>query len=167
MADELIVGPKERTHRPTKERKLMKRSSVGVVSMLEEDLDHCSPSIVSETADGKNSNAARDLVSMSVDELWALRESIDTVLTAKINAELNDLGRQLDRLSPKNSRNGRHSSGKCSKATLQKNRPQRPAVPKYQNPSRPLETWSGRGRRPLWLKQQIVSGKPLEDFSIA
>jgi DNA-binding protein H-NS len=151
----------------TKEKNLMKRSTVEVVPMLEEHLDHCSPSIVSETADGKNSNGARDLASMSVDELWAVRESIDAVLTAKISAELTELGRQLDRLCPRENNNGRHLSGKRSKATPQKNRSYRPVVPKYQNPSRPLEIWSGRGRRPLWLKEQIVSGKPLEAFSIA
>jgi DNA-binding protein H-NS len=142
----------------------MTHSSVGVVPILEE-LDHCSPSIVGETTDGKNSNSARDLASMSVDELWALRESIDAVLTTKISAELTELGRQLDRLCPREINNARHS-GKRSKATLRKNRSHRPRVAKYQNPSRPLETWSGRGRRPLWLKDQIVSGKPLEDFSI-
>ncbi len=135
--------------------------------MLEEQLDHSSPSIVSETTDGKNSTGARDLVSMSVDELWALRESIDAVLTSKISAELTELRRQLDRLSPGETNPGRPSSRKRLKTGPRKNQSSLPAVPKYQNPLRPGQTWSGRGRRPLWLKEQMVSGKSLEDFSIA
>ena len=59
--------------------------------MLEklENLDLCSPSIVSETAYGKSSMAARDLASMSVDELWTLGETIDAILADKISTELN------------------------------------------------------------------------------
>jgi hypothetical protein len=54
-----------------------------------ENIDLCSRSIVSESADGKSSMAARDLASMSVDELWTLRETIDAILADKISTELN------------------------------------------------------------------------------
>lgn len=131
-----------------------------------ENPDHCSPSIVSETAEGKSSISARDLASMSVDELWTLRENIDAILAAKISAELDDLSRQLARLSPKD-QVYEHSSLKRMKATLKKHRSDRAALRKYQNPMSPSETWEGRGRRPLWLKEQLVSGKPLEDFRVA
>jgi DNA-binding protein H-NS len=131
-----------------------------------ENSDDCSPSIVSETADGKSSIGARDITSMSVDELWTLRESIDAILAAKISAELDDLSRQLARLSPK-AQVDEHSSLKRLKATVKKHRSDRAALPKYQNPMSPSETWEGRGRRPLWLIKQLTSGKPLEDFRIA
>jgi DNA-binding protein H-NS len=128
-----------------------------------ENMGVCSPSIVSETADSKI--GARDLVSMSVDELWALREKIDAILADKISAELQALGRQLDRLSPRN-KAARHAPYKRLKVAAQKHQSSRPVLPKYQNPMRPFETWSGRGRRPLWLKEQLTMGKPLEDFSV-
>lgn len=135
--------------------------------MLEklENLDLCSPSIVSETVDGKSSIGARDLASVSVDELWALREKIDSILADKISAELQELGRQLDRLSPRD-KTAHHAIRKRSKAAAQKHQSSRPVLPKYQNPMRPIETWSGRGRRPRWLKEQLIMGKPLEDFSV-
>jgi DNA-binding protein H-NS len=144
------------------------RSSLGVVPVLEklENLNLHSPSIVGETADGKSLIAARDLASMSVDELWALRENIDTVLAGKISAELNELRKRLDRLSPRD-KAARHASRKRSKAAAQKQQSARSVLPKYQNPMRPIETWSGRGRRPLWLKEQLITGKPLKDFSVA
>ena len=133
--------------------------------MLEklENLDLCSPSIVSETADGKSSMATRNLASMSVDELWTLRETINAILADKISTELNELSRQLDRLSP---RDKAAKFPERSKAVALKHPSSRPVLPKYQNPVRPFEIWSGRGRRPLWLKEQLVTGRLLEDFRL-
>lgn len=42
-----------------------------------------------------------------------------------------------------------------------------PQPPKYQHPENPDKTWSGRGRQPQWLKDQLADGKDLEDFLIA
>ncbi len=38
--------------------------------------------------------------------------------------------------------------------------------PKYRNPERPSQTWSGRGRRALWLQEKIRAGAQLEDFAV-
>lgn len=38
--------------------------------------------------------------------------------------------------------------------------------PKYQDPSRPDQTWTGRGRQPRWLSAAIGRGVPLEHFLI-
>ena len=88
-----------------------------------------------------------------------LREVIDA---AKISTELKKLSGQLDRLS-RNDKPGKSGSAKRAKAAAQKSS----RSPKYQNPARPFETWSGRGRRPLRIKEQLILGKPLEDFSVA
>jgi len=39
-------------------------------------------------------------------------------------------------------------------------------VAKYRNPEDPKQTWTGRGKRPGWLKDAINSGKKLEDLRI-
>ena len=136
--------------------------------MLEklDNLNHRSPSIVNEAADGNNPIGARDLASMSVDELWSFREAIDAILAAKIRTELNELSRQLDRLSPRD-KAAKRLTAKRSKAAARKYPSSRPVLLKYQNPERLFETWSGRGRRPLWLNEQLNIGKVLEDFSVA
>lgn len=41
-----------------------------------------------------------------------------------------------------------------------------PAVAKYADPANPELTWSGRGRKPRWLAEQLDQGKSLEDFLI-
>jgi len=40
----------------------------------------------------------------------------------------------------------------------------RPA--KFRNTANPTETWSGRGKRPNWLKAQLAAGRTLEEFRI-
>ncbi len=40
----------------------------------------------------------------------------------------------------------------------------RPA--KFRNAANPAETWSGRGKRPNWLKAQLAAGRTLEEFRI-
>lgn len=37
---------------------------------------------------------------------------------------------------------------------------------KYRNPNNASQTWSGRGRQPLWLAALIAEGKTLQDFAI-
>jgi DNA-binding protein H-NS len=44
---------------------------------------------------------------------------------------------------------------------------QRSAVaPKYRNPGSPSETWSGRGRKPKWVEEQLAAGKSLDALLI-
>lgn len=38
--------------------------------------------------------------------------------------------------------------------------------PKYRNPAKPSETWTGRGRQPRWMAAETAKGKKPEDFLI-
>lgn len=42
----------------------------------------------------------------------------------------------------------------------------KPVAPKYANPSNPAETWTGRGRKPLWVQAALNQGKTLESLLI-
>lgn len=42
----------------------------------------------------------------------------------------------------------------------------REVAPKYRNPGNPTETWSGRGRKPRWVEQQMAAGRGLSDLLI-
>jgi DNA-binding protein H-NS len=125
------------------------------VIVLDESSTYRSPSIVAE-----NSNItlpkAIDLASLSVDELWKYRQSIDVVLRAKITVELTELKRRLVLLN----------SRPISSTTGQKRRSYPVVQPRYCNPENPSETWSGRGNQPRWVRMQLSLGKQLEDFRI-
>jgi DNA-binding protein H-NS len=95
-----------------------------------------------------------ELKSMSVDELWCLREKVDAVLCSKISDEKAQLDRRLRQL---------RTVG-VTRSHARRRYP--PVLPKYRNPAQPSETWAGRGRQPRWLTAQLESGKKLDDFRI-
>ena len=39
-------------------------------------------------------------------------------------------------------------------------------APKYRNPDNASETWSGRGRKPKWVEEQLAAGKSQEALLI-
>ena len=53
-------------------------------------------------------------------------------------------------------------------ADLTGGRPSRAGTipPKYANPSDPTMTWTGRGRKPRWVQENLERGKQLEDLAI-
>lgn len=47
-----------------------------------------------------------------------------------------------------------------------KAKPKKRAKPKYRNPANPEQTWSGRGRKPLWINEALTSGADITDLEI-
>ena len=97
----------------------------------------------------------QDLAMKSADELWALYEKIRVILPRKLDAEKHQLERRLAQLR------GRIENE--SKAR----RPYPKVQPKYRNPERPSETWSGRGKQPHWVGAQLKSGTKVDELLIA
>src|ERR1700682_2351573 len=93
---------------------------------------------------------------MSIDELWAIHEEIASILELKIKSEKLKLERQLAELNlaPANELNVNDLPGRRSYPKV---------LPKYRNPDRPSETWSGRGKRPRWVGDLLQSGKQIDD----
>jgi len=87
------------------------------------------------------------LAMMSPEELWVLHEKLSEILAKKLDAEKNELERRLAKLKGRNER---------AKATR---RPYPKVHPKFRNPERPSETWSGRGKQPHWVAAYLGSGK--------
>jgi DNA-binding protein H-NS len=96
---------------------------------------------------------------MSIHELWAIYEQIVSILEPKIESEKLKLERRLAELAhaPTSESNG---NGRP------KRRPYPKVHPKYRNPDRPVETWSGRGKQPLWVSALLQSGKNIEDLRV-
>lgn len=57
-------------------------------------------------------------------------------------------------------------TGKAAKAAPQKGRKLGKVPPKYRNPANRAETWTGRGKQPRWLAEQVRKGKKPEEFLI-
>jgi DNA-binding protein H-NS len=93
---------------------------------------------------------------MSTDELWNLYEEVNSMLADRIEAEKAKLSERLSRLES------------VSPVRVDRVRRRYPLVrPKYMNPGNPEEVWSGRGKQPLWVREQLNTGKKLDQFLIA
>jgi DNA-binding protein H-NS len=97
----------------------------------------------------------KDIAMMSVEELWSLHEEIRPILSTKLDAEKQELERRLARLNVR------------AEDRPKARRPYPKVHPKYRNPERPSETWSGRGKQPHWVGAQLKSGKKVDDLVIA
>ena len=106
-----------------------------------------------------------DLENMKFEELWSLHERVTTILADKIVAEKHELEGRLVRLGEQQT--GEKDASKFRPTESSQVRRKYPRVlPKYRNPLSPFETWSGRGKRPLWLVAAIKSGRKIDDFRI-
>jgi DNA-binding protein H-NS len=99
-----------------------------------------------------------ELESMSLDDLWSLHEKVSALLSARIKAEKQELEKRLAVLNRGNDIISQSSPSR----SLQNGK----VLPKYHNPQT-SETWSGRGKRPLWLVAAMKSGRKIEEFRIS
>jgi DNA-binding protein H-NS len=106
----------------------------------------------------------KDLESLSVDELWSMHEKISRILSVKITTEKRQLEKRLEILNC----GAIEDCIDCQTGNVElKVRRKYPkVVPRYRNPQRPFETWSGRGKRPRWLVAALESGRQVEEFMI-
>ena len=97
-------------------------------------------------------------------ELIALKSDIEKLLVKLRGKEKKDAlaaakraaaeyGFSLDELTAKRSAGGPSGAGSS-------------AAPKFVNPEDPNQTWTGKGRQPLWYKSAIAAGKTAEDLVI-
>jgi DNA-binding protein H-NS len=100
---------------------------------------------------------SKQLKSMSTDQLLDLYQKVELMLADKLQAEMAKIEERLRRV--------KSVGGVVSRDRLR--RPYPPVLPKYKNPKNPAEIWSGRGKQPLWLREQLEAGKNLDQFLIA
>jgi len=104
-----------------------------------------------------------DFDTMSLEELWALHEQLGSILAERIVVEKRELELRLEQLN-----RGKEPEALSADGGQARKRRKYPRVfPKYQNPSMPTETWSGRGKKPRWLVSALKAGGQIKDFKIA
>ena len=45
--------------------------------------------------------------------------------------------------------------------------PRKKAPIKFRNPDNPDETWSGRGKQPVWMREYLAEGKSIKNLEVA
>src|SRR6185295_17232474 len=101
-----------------------------------------------------------DLSKLSLEELNALSRDIESEIEARRAAEKERVLSQLRELAA--------SLGMSLEELLKEERKKghAPVQAKYRNPEDPSQTWSGRGKRPLWVVAALEAGKTLEDLAV-
>lgn len=100
-----------------------------------------------------------DISNLSVAELEALKGSIENVIVGRRQSELVNLRGTFEEMAA----NAGFTLEEIMQATSTK---KRTVAAKYQNPSDPAQTWSGRGRKPRWVDELIASGGDLDNCLI-
>lgn len=98
-----------------------------------------------------------NLDKMSLSELKSLRKDVDKAISGY---EARKKAEALSALEAKASEMG------FSLSELTGGGSKRISAPKYSNPEKPGQTWTGRGRQPAWFKSAIASGKSPDDLRI-
>ncbi len=108
-----------------------------------------------------------DLDAHSLADLKELQKDLDLAIDRaekrerkealeKLEEQARDMGFTLSELLSMKEGGGRKTG-----------KPRAPAEPKYRHPEDPSITWTGRGRKPNWIKERLEKGQPIEDFLIA
>jgi len=115
-----------------------------------------------------------NLDELSVDELEKLIKQAESALDKKRKAELKNAQAVLEKMAKdlgvdpqdllKNAADKKKTTRK--KAAKKKTGVRRPAKVKYRDPSDSSNTWTGRGKRPLWLQDALSKGANLDDFLV-
>jgi DNA-binding protein H-NS len=100
-----------------------------------------------------------NLKSMSFEELIELRNSVDDLITNKAESARQELQDKLEELD---SLTGAARKTPKRRGVLSGTK----VAPKFRNPKDRTQTWSGRGRTPLWLQAMMKQGHKLEEFAI-
>ncbi|MEQ3724308.1 H-NS histone family protein [Alcanivorax sp.] len=115
-----------------------------------------------------------NLDELSVDELEKLIKQAESALDKKRKAELKNAQAVLEKMAKdlgvdpqdllKNTADKKKTTRK--KAAKKKTGVRRPAKVKFRDPNNSSNTWTGRGKRPLWLQDALSKGANLDDFLV-
>jgi DNA-binding protein H-NS len=115
--------------------------------------------------------AELDLASLADEELQELITSATHILEQRVQERIEailPLARQTGFQLTLSKLQAGEVTGRERRTSRTQGRDRRGAIaPKYRNPANPAETWSGRGRKPTWLEQQLTAGRQLSEFAIA
>ncbi len=103
----------------------------------------------------------KELEKMSVKDLLALEADVKTAIAERRISEKAEVKEKLAALAEKNGYSMDELYGKGKRGGTRGT-----VAPKYRNPANSVETWTGRGRMPVWMKTLVEKGAKREKFLI-
>lgn len=100
-----------------------------------------------------------ELDKLSYAELVALKNKVDNEIKSREHEEKARAKKQIVELA--------RAHGLSIEEVLGKGgAPRKPVEAKYRHPQHPELTWTGRGRKPVWVQELLAAGKTLQDIAI-
>ena len=103
-----------------------------------------------------------DLADYTLGELRSLQHDIETTIKERQQQEVQKAREQILAIARQAGVSVEELLGSTEKkakiGSVQK------VQPKYQNPKDVSQTWTGRGRQPRWIAEELTGGKQLDDF---
>jgi DNA-binding protein H-NS len=100
-----------------------------------------------------------ELSNLSFTDLVALKNKVETEIKHREQEEKSKAKKQIVELAKLHGLSIEEVLGKGVVV-------RKPVEAKYQHPDHPELTWTGRGRKPVWVQELLSSGKTLQDLSI-
>ncbi|WP_024301959.1 H-NS family nucleoid-associated regulatory protein [Pseudogulbenkiania sp. MAI-1] len=100
-----------------------------------------------------------DLSNLSFADLLSLRNDLDSEIKRREQEEKAKAKKQIVELARAYGLSVEEVLGKVGSA-------RKPVEAKYCHPQNPELTWTGRGRKPLWVQELLSTGKTLDDLAI-
>ena len=108
-----------------------------------------------------------NLRTMTLKQLYKRKKDVENAIQAAKSRELELAKKKLEKEAQKLG----YSLSELLDSTPSKETAQRAlrksVAPEYQNPPNHDETWTGRGRKPLWVQAALNAGKSLQDLEIS
>lgn len=101
-----------------------------------------------------------DLSSLSLKELKKLQKDVDVAITDFKDRELRKALDEVEAFARERGLSASDLEGLMSRRT------RKTVAPKYANPEDASQTWTGRGRKPLWVVAALDAGKSLDNLAI-
>jgi DNA-binding protein H-NS len=105
-----------------------------------------------------------DLDKMSRAELEQLRKDVETALSTLAERERHAAIEAAEQAAKAHGFSLKQLTGVEPLRGKSKGKPKNP--PRYRNPENPSVTWTGRGRKPQWIKDAESKGVDISDFAI-
>ncbi len=116
----------------------------------------------------------KELAHLTAEQLIELKKAAEKEFENKIKQEVKELKKRAEFLAGQLKMtvaemlelNKKPRVAKTTKKRKGRKGKRAKVAPKYQNPADPKQTWTGRGRQPVWVREYIENGGKLEDLLI-
>ena len=96
-----------------------------------------------------------DLDQLSLEELKALRDSVEQAIERRLHLERAEALQEIKEIAQR-----------VGLDLLDLREAAKESKVRYRHPKDPSKTWAGRGRKPIWLEEELAAGKTLESFAV-